>query len=184
MGRSAVLSCLLLVCTVSQSHLHDYQHFADLGTVMVWCGLDGGEWRSLCGSSFSQVRLTLPVAVSPEPVPDTFRWLYSFSQATALLAIAAADYKNEKKKKKSLFIRSREMMNAWIISLSLWIWLGYDIMHVDCRPIISTFEKFCYNLYDHLGLTLTIKKWQKYIVFTFKSIFKYIWQYTLIFNIN
>ena len=64
-------SCLLLVCTVSQSHLHDYQHFADLGTVMVWCGLDGGEWRSLCGSSFSQVRLTLPVAVSP----DTFRWL-------------------------------------------------------------------------------------------------------------
>ena len=48
-----------------------------LGTVMVWCGLDGGggEWRSLCGSSFSQVRLTLPVAVSPEPVPDTFRWL-------------------------------------------------------------------------------------------------------------
>ena len=35
-------SCLLLVCTVSQSHLHDYQHFADLGTVMVWCGLDGG----------------------------------------------------------------------------------------------------------------------------------------------
>ena len=62
---------------VSQSHLHDYQHFADLGTVMVWCGLDGGggEWRSLCGSSFSQVRLTLPVAVSPEPVPDTFRWL-------------------------------------------------------------------------------------------------------------
>ena len=68
-------SCLLLVCTVSQSHLHDYQHFADLGTVMVWCGLDGGEWRSLCGSSFSQVRLTLPVAVSPEPVPDTFRWL-------------------------------------------------------------------------------------------------------------
>ena len=29
-------SCLLLVCTVSQSHLHDYQHFADLGTVMVW----------------------------------------------------------------------------------------------------------------------------------------------------
>ena len=68
-------SCLLLVCTVSQSHLHDYQHFADLGTVMVWCGLDGGEWRSLCGSSFSQVRLTPPVAVSPEPVPDTFRWL-------------------------------------------------------------------------------------------------------------
>ena len=68
-------SCLLLVCTVSQSHLHDYQHFADLGTVMVWCRLDGGEWRSLCGSSFSQVRLTLPVAVSPEPVPDTFRWL-------------------------------------------------------------------------------------------------------------
>ena len=35
-------SCLLLVCTVSQSHLHDYQHFADLGTMMVWCGLDGG----------------------------------------------------------------------------------------------------------------------------------------------
>ena len=34
-------SCLLLVFTVSQSHLHDYQHFADLGTVMVWCGLDG-----------------------------------------------------------------------------------------------------------------------------------------------
>ena len=29
-------------CLVSQSHLHDYQHFADLGTVMVWCGLDGG----------------------------------------------------------------------------------------------------------------------------------------------
>ena len=71
-------TCLLLVCTVSQSHLHDYQHFADLGTVMVWSGLDGGgggEWRSFCGSSFSQVRLTLPVAVSPEPVPDTFRWL-------------------------------------------------------------------------------------------------------------
>ena len=57
-------SCLLLVCTVSQSHLHDYQHFAELGTVMVWCGLDGGEWRSLCGSSFSQVRLTLPVALA------------------------------------------------------------------------------------------------------------------------
>ena len=38
-------SCLLLVCTVSQSHLHDYQHFADLGTVMVWCGLDGGGGR-------------------------------------------------------------------------------------------------------------------------------------------
>ena len=69
-------SCLLLVCTVSQSHLHDNQHFADLVTVMVWCGLDGGgEWRSLCGSSFSEVRLTLPVAVSPEPVPDTSRWL-------------------------------------------------------------------------------------------------------------
>ena len=48
--------------------------------------MGGGEWRSHCRSSFSPVRLALPVAVGPEPVPDTFRWLLSL--ATALLAIA------------------------------------------------------------------------------------------------
>ena len=45
-------SCLLLVCTVSQSHLHDYQHFADLGTVMIWCGLDGGSGGLSVGRLF------------------------------------------------------------------------------------------------------------------------------------
>ena len=84
-------SCLLLVCTVSQSHLHDYQHFADLGTVMVWCGLDGG-WGS---GDLSVGRLFLKFdyhyllrLVLNQSLPLSG----GFSQATALLALAADDY--------------------------------------------------------------------------------------------
>ena len=43
-----------------------------LNRTISWGGGDGGL---SVGRLLSQVRLTLPVAVSPEPVPDTFRWL-------------------------------------------------------------------------------------------------------------
>ena len=73
-------SCLLLVCTISNLIFKTINILPTLGPWWSCSDWTGGKWRSHCGSSFSQVRLTPPVVVGPEPVPDTFRWLLARQQ--------------------------------------------------------------------------------------------------------